>query len=158
NFEEFYSVELFDMMKEDMDYTSENAVAYGIHPAVLHYNGITTLDGYLGLYTQEYKEEFRKIIAPALEQSEEFRLYFDDWGARAYIYSGAGENTYNPLRNLDVGDTNLYIDVDAFTNLGGTYIFSRIELSNATDLGLELVKAYENREVSPYIIYVYQVK
>ncbi|MFI3214523.1 MAG: DUF6044 family protein, partial [Eubacteriales bacterium] len=39
NFEEFYSVELFDMMKEDMDYTSENAVAYGIHPAVLHYNG-----------------------------------------------------------------------------------------------------------------------
>ena len=55
---------------------------------MLEYNGIATLDGYLGFYSQQYKEDFRRIIAPALERVEQTRIYYDDWGARAYLYSG----------------------------------------------------------------------
>ena len=73
NYKEFYSVDLFQEIKEDIGYTGEWSVAYGIHPAVLEYNGIATLDGYLGFYTQQYKEDFRKIIAPALERIEASR-------------------------------------------------------------------------------------
>lgn len=156
NYSEFYSADLFDEIKADIDYhQGEWSVAYGMHPAVLQYNGISTLDGYLGLYSQEYKEKFREIIAPALEQSPEFKTYFDDWGARAYIFAGSGENTYNPVRNQNITDHRLYMNTEAFEQMGGTYIFSRIAIDNMNDLGLELAGKYEN-ESSPYVIYVYK--
>ena len=87
---------MFEEIKEEIEYDGEWSVAYGMHPAVLQYNGIATLDGYLGFYEQEYKEAFRKVIAPALESNEWSRAYFDDWGARAYVFSASGENTYVP--------------------------------------------------------------
>lgn len=157
NFREFYSEDLFSEIKGEINYSGEWCVAYGMHPAVLEYNGISTLDGYLGLYSQEYKENFRKIIAPALEQSEEFKTYFDDWGARAYLFSGAGENTYQPARNLVLNITKLYIDTDAFKKLNGKYIFSRIEISNADELNLEC-RGIFSKSTSPYTIYVYETK
>lgn len=156
NYREFYSAELFEKIKTDIGYDWEWSAAYGMHPAVLQYNGIATLDGYLGLYEQEYKEAFREVIAPALEGNESDRAYFDDWGARVYLYSGSGENTYIPYRNLDLQDTRLMIDAEAYKNLGGKYIFSRVEISNQDELGLELKGVYTD-ETSPYTIYLYEV-
>ena len=155
SFKEFYSEELFESIKEEIGYESEWAAAYGMHPAVLQYNGIATLDGYLGLYSEEYKQQFGKLIAPALEGSEEFYHTFWKSGIRAYLYSGAGENTYQPLKQLNIVDTKLYIDGDAFRKMGGNYIFSRIEISNAAELGLKLQGEYTH-ESSPYVIYVYE--
>ena len=126
-----------------------------MHPAVLQYNGIATLDGYLGLYSEEYKQQFGKLIAPALEGSEEFRTTFWDSGIRAYLYSGAGENTYQPLKQLAISDTNLYMDGDVFRQMNGKYIFSRIAISNMEELGLKLKGEYRH-ESSPYVIYVYE--
>lgn len=80
NFGEFYSAELFEEAKKDIGYEGQWAAAYGFYPAVLEYNGIATLDGYLGFYSQSYKEAFRRIIAPALDRVEESREYFDSWG------------------------------------------------------------------------------
>ena len=143
------------MIKDDLEYEDEWAAAYGMHPAVLQYNGIATLDGYLGLYSEEYKQQFGKLIAPALEASEEFRTVFWDSGIRAYLYSGAGENTYQPLKQLEVSDTNLYIDGDIFRQMDGKYIFSRIAISNMEELGLKLRGEYTH-ESSPYAIYIYE--
>ena len=157
SFREFYSEELFEMIKEDLGYEKEWAAAYGMHPAVLQYNGIATLDGYLGLYSEEYKQQFGKLIAPALESSEEFRTVFWDSGIRAYLYSGAGENTYQPLKKLNISDKKLYINGEMFHSMGGSYLFSRIEISNAGELGLELRGEYTH-ESSPYVIYVYENK
>lgn len=156
NYREFYSEDLFDVIKSDMNYQGEWAVAYGMHPAVLEYNGIATLDGYLGMYSVEYKENFRKVIAPALEKKGELQKYFDDWGARAYIYSGSDENTYQPVRNLTLQDESLQIDTKAFKALGGKYIFSRVKITNQEELKLSLVGSYMD-ETSPYTIYVYAV-
>lgn len=152
---EFYSAELFDEIKEDIRYDGEWAAAYGLHPAVLEYNGIATLDGYLGFYSQQYKEDFRKIIAPALERVEASRIYYDDWGARAYLYSGTDVSVVSATKSFCVTDSDIYIDAQAFEELGGRYIFSRIELTNAQEAGLQLVNSYE-REESPYIIYLYE--
>ncbi len=157
SYREFYSEELFDLIKEEIDYQGEWSVAYGMNPAILQYNDIATLDGYLGLYSQEYKEAFRKVIEPALENAEGNRIYFDDWGARAYVFSGSDENTYAPYRELNVTDTKFYIDTDAYQEIGGHYIFSRIEISNQKELGFTLKGAYTH-ESSPYTIYVYEVK
>lgn len=155
SYKEFYSTELFEKAKEDIGYNGQWAAAYGFYPAILEYNGIATIDGYLGFYSQEYKEEFRKMIAPALDRVEESRQYFDDWGARAYLYSGTDLSIINSSREYEVTDHDLYIDLDQFKRLGGRYLFSRIELSNAEEVGLTLLGVYTDEE-SPYTLYVYQ--
>lgn len=155
SFKEFYSEELFEKIKEEIDYQGEWSAAYGMHPAVLQYNGIATLDGYLGLYSEEYKKQFRQLIEPALEQSEEFRKTFDESGIRAYLYSGAGENTYVPTKQLLVKDSRLSINGEVFRQMGGVYIFSRIKIENEKELGMKLIKEFQDSS-SPYIIYVYQ--
>ena len=71
-------------------------------------------------------EEFRKVIAPALERVPESKEYYDTWGARAYLYSGTDLSIVNGSRTYSVTDQDIYIDIDAFKALGGRYIFSRI--------------------------------
>ena len=155
NYGEYYSKDLFEYIKEEIDYSGEWSAAYGLNPAILQYNGIATVDGYLGMYSQEYKDAFRKVIEPALKTAEGNRVYFDDWGARAYLFSGADENTYAPYRDLGLTDYSLQIDTDAYKEIGGQYIFSRIEISNREELGLVLKGVYSH-DSSPYTIYLYE--
>ena len=151
---EFFSKDLFEDIKKAIDYKGEYSVAYGFHPAVLSYNGISTLDGCLSYYYQSYKDSFRKVIAPSLAESPEAQSYYDDWGARAYIFSGSDFGIWNPVRTLDVSDKRLLIDTDAFSELNGKYIFSRVEISNSADLGLKLIGKYTDTN-SPYTIWLY---
>ncbi len=132
------------------------AVAYGLHPAVLEYNGIATLDGYLGFYAQSYKEAFREVIAPALEARPATRIYYDEWGARCYLYSGHEDTNVQAVRNYQPQSQELTADTAALRNLGCIYIFSRICLSNAAEKNLTLRGTY-SEETSPYTIYVYEV-
>ncbi|MBD5470198.1 MAG: hypothetical protein HDR19_03545 [Lachnospiraceae bacterium] len=156
SYREYFSTELFDEIKEDINYGGEKSVAYGLDPGVLAYNGIYTLDGVLSYYPLSYKETFRRLIAPAIDRpgNEAAKSYFDDWGARAYLVSGSGESVSQPLRNYEISDKNLYIDVAAFRELGGTYIFSRIAPDNAEELGLHPVETYVRKDL-PYTIYLY---
>lgn len=156
NYREYYSAELFEQIKEEINYDGEWSAAYGMNPAILQYNGIATLDGYLGMYSQEYKDAFRKVIAPALETAEGNRVYFDAWGARAYLFSGSDENTYAPYRDLHLTDTTLAINPDAYREIGGQYIFSTINISNSDELGFTLKGTYTHQS-SPYTIYLYEL-
>ena len=156
-YEQFYAEALLGEIKEDIGYQGEWAAAYGFHPAVLEYNGIATLDGYLGFYPQQYKEDFRKIIAPALNRVEATRIYYDDWGARAYLYSGTDLSIVSATKTVYATDDNIYIDPEAFRALGGKYIFSRIRLANADEVGLELIGEYEAADAS-VTLWVYVCK
>lgn len=154
SYEQFYAEDLFTKIKADTGYQGEWAAAYGFHPAVLEYNGIATLDGYLGFYSQDYKEAFREVIAPALERVEATRIYYDDWGARAYLYSGTDLSIVSATKTVYATDDHIYIDGEAFKNLDGEYLFSRIKLSNAEEVGLSLVGEYIAKDES-MTIYVY---
>lgn len=156
DYEQFYAQALFEKIKEDIGYQGEWSAAYGFHPAVLEYNGIATLDGYLGFYAQQYKEDFRKIIAPALERVEPTRIYYDDWGARAYLYSGTDLSIVNATKTVYATDYDIYIDTDAFRELGGVYIFSRLELTNAGEAGLKMLQSYTAEDGS-CTFYVYSI-
>lgn len=156
DYEQFYAQALFEKIKEDIGYQGEWSAAYGFHPAVLEYNGIATLDGYLGFYAQQYKEDFRKIIAPALERVEPTRIYYDDWGARAYLYSGTDLSIVNATKTVYATDYDIYIDTDAFQELGGVYIFSRLELTNAGETGLKMLQSYTAEDGS-CTFYVYSI-
>lgn len=157
NYGEFYSEDLFTSIKEEIGYNGEYCAAYGFQPGVLTYNGFSTLDGYLGFYSEEYKQNFRKIIAPALDKSPYFAGYFDNWGARAYIFPGFDNNSYLPSRNLTLPDSNLYIDTEAFKALNGVYLFSRFEISNAEALSLDCIGCFTD-DASPYTMYVYKAE
>lgn len=151
---EFYSERLFDKIKEDIDYNGEWSVAFGMHPAVIEYNGIATLDGYVSMYPVEYKQQFRMLIAPELERDEVNANYFDSWGGRAYILSD--EVAFDMGRKTEPDEARLYIDSEVFREMGGTYVFSRVSVINASELGLEETGVYTD-ESSPYRIYVYRV-
>lgn len=155
SYRELFSEELFSSIKKSIGYQGEYAVAYGFHPAVLSYNGISTLDACLSHYYLSYKEKFREIIAPALEKSEAARVYYDEWGGRAYIFSGTDESIWSPVKTMQVTDYELSINTDAFRQMNGTYIFSRIPISNAVSLGLSLCGEFSAAS-SPYTIWVYR--
>ena len=156
NYREFYSAAFFERIKEDMGYAGEWSAAYGMHPAVLQYNGIATVDGYLGMYSVEYREQWGRVIAPAMASSPWLKAYFEGWGARAYLYSGSDENTYAPLRVMALQDERLSADAAALKELDCRYIFSRVRFSNETEAGLSLKEVYED-EQGPYVIYVYEI-
>ncbi len=158
NWEEFYSTDLFEQAKADIGYQDgEWAVAYGMYPAVLEYNGISTLDGYLGYYSQDYKDTFRKVIAPALDRMESARINYDDWGARCYLYYGtdvAVDMSTKSLRGLT--DTDLYVDLEALRAMNCKYLFSRIKVTGPNVP--ELIASYEDWEGQEYPLYVYRVQ
>ena len=132
-------------------------VAYGLHPGVLIYNGIPTLDGYLGMYPQEYKDIWCEIEEPAFAGSPSLKEYYTTWGARVCIYSGSDENTYAPLRKLELNDRSLKVNYEPLKALGLKYIISRVEFDNSYEYPLSPVGEYTD-ESSPYTIYVYEAK
>ena len=85
---------------------------------------------------------------------EPSRIYYDDWGARAYLYSGTEASVVSPMKSFSAADKELYINSEAFAQMGGEYIFSRFALSNAEALGMELAGVY-GTDGKPYAVYVY---
>ena len=76
-YKEFYSEDLFERIKQDTGYRGEWSAAYGMHPAILEYSNISTLDGYYTVYKKEYKEKFRNLIKPDLDIDEKNADYYD---------------------------------------------------------------------------------
>lgn len=150
-YREFYSEKLFDTIKDEIGYAGEASIAYGMHPAVLNYNTITTLDGYSSVYPQSYKQQFKELMEPEFALNEKERDSFDRSGSRAYV-NGV---SYAPVADLDVSEADIHIDSDKFSQLGGKYIFSRVKISNADEMSFRLLGAWSGND-SPYTIYVYE--
>lgn len=157
SYNEFYGGALIGEIKADINYTPDKgACAYGFHPAMLSYNGITTIDGYCGYYSQDYKERFRAAIAPTLDANENWRTYYDEWGCRAYLFSASGENIYDFGANTAAVPQDILIDEPALKGLGCDYIFSRVEITNADEMPLHLINVYQDGEM-PYSVYLYEL-
>ena len=155
---EFYGSSLIEKIKEDISYTPDKgACAYGFHPAMLSYNGITTIDGYCGYYGQDYKERFRTVIAPTLEANPNWQTYYDEWGCRAYLFPASGENIYDFGANASAVPQPILIDEPALKDLGCDYIFSRVEITNADEMHLGLINVYQDNK-SPYSVYLYALE
>lgn len=149
---------LIEAIKTDIGYTPDKgACAYGFHPAMLSYHGITTIDGYCGYYSQNYKEEFRTAIAPALDVNGNWKTYYDDWGCRAYLFSASGQNTYDFGASSEAQPQEILIDATALKGLGCDYIFSRMKITNADEMQLSLINLY-NDDKMPYSVYLYALE
>jgi len=152
--DDFYSCELFESAKKDIDYNDEWSVSYGFEPGILQYNGIHTLDGYYSNYPTDYKIKWEKMIEPVLEKNvDALNYWYDSNGQRAYIYSDKWKlcPDYN-LGYKKLGDVDMLINPDILKELGCKYVFSRVPVGNYKQLGLKNIKSYHD---NVYDLYVY---
>ncbi|WP_010262462.1 DUF6044 family protein [Treponema primitia] len=155
SYNEFFSPYLFNRIKEDIAYTDEKVVAYGYHTGVLVYNGFNCIDGYVAAYPLNYFIKFSLLIKPELEQNKKINDYFMKAPRRLYLYGS--ELSFEITRKKDSPPAELHIDMDIFKNVfDGKYILSRAEISNAGELGLNLLNIYYD-DKSIYTIYLYGV-
>lgn len=153
---EYYSENLFDKVEEEMGYDGSWAIAYGFEPAVLQYNGISTLDGYFSNYSLEYHDMFQRLIQPELDIDEHHAEYWNSSsGMRAYVWSPNWD--FLLPKETDIEKSELYIDSEVFKEMGGRYVFSRVEITNSSDCNLKFIGMWDDQENSPYKVYVYEI-
>lgn len=155
---EYYAEDLFEEIKREIDYDGEWSVAYGLEPAVLQYNTIKTLDGYYSNYSTDYKERWEQMIMPVLQANDDAMEYWrSSNGQRAYVYS---EEWIFPDLQYDyagMGEVDMLINPDILRELGGKYVFSRVKIKNADDLGFEYINTWSD-DRGIYDISVYRIQ
>ena len=161
---DYYAIGVYEQVEEFMsNYTGMEQSAYrvvslGIDPAAALYHGFYCLDGYSNNYSLAYKHDFRKVIEPALQESDYLRAYYDEWGNRCYLFGSECPGYYTIEKN-GFYFSHLELNTDALRELGGNYLFSAAYIANAQELGLVLLneEAFETQD-SYYRIFVYEVQ
>lgn len=140
-----------------------SVASLGLYPSVALYHGYTCADGYSNNYDLEYKHRFRRIMAAELEENEEARRYFDEWGNRLYL-AGAPYGINGMVAKGQSGYVGLDYDLEAMRSLNIRYLLAAapVELSAAslerTSLRLELVEGSPfTDDTAYYEIWVYRL-
>jgi len=175
-YDQFFSKPLFakvrDAIKDadGLQQDSYRVVSLGMPANVPLYSGFYTLDGYLNNYPVDYKDRFRAVIAPDLDQGgmvpAMMRGKFDWNGNFLYIFTKElawyqlGERfmtrgqlqfnlrTYRPI--------HMASDLSGFYQYGARYLLSAVEIDDAWKNGLTLMTVISD-DNSPYIIRLYRI-
>lgn len=158
-FKQFYAQQEF---KDIASYIGKPKSSYrvasiGIHSAIAQYNGFYTLDTYNNFYPLSYKHAFRKIIAKELDKNRTIKNYFDNWGGRCYLFTAELGRNYDFRTGSPVKIHHLQLNMAAFKNMGGNYIFSSVPILNAKQDGLRFLNSFRN-SASAWTIYLYKVE
>ncbi len=161
---DYYAIGVYEQVEEflagytGLEQSDYRVVSLGIDPAAALYHGFYCLDGYSNNYSLAYKHDFRKVIEPALQESDYLRAYYDEWGNRCYLFGSECPGYYTIEKN-GFYFSHLELNTDALRELGGNYLFSAAYIANARELGLVLLneEAFETPD-SYYRIFVYEVQ
>lgn len=164
SYSDYYALGVLDQVRDFLEeYTGKGPADYrvvslGIDPAAALYHGFYCLDGYSNNYSLEYKHRFRRVIAPALSESEYLRAYYDEWGNRCYLF-GTESPGYYTIEKGGFYFQHLECDTQALREMGGNYLFSAAYIANSEELGLTLLreKPFETEE-SYYRIFLYEIQ
>ncbi len=157
---EFYSTKLFDEIDGFIGLPKESykVVSIGLHPAIAQYNRFYTVDSYQSNYPLDYKHRFRVVIEKELDKSPlHLKRYFDGWGSRCYVFVAELPLPYYYTKDLNAVVKNLELNTVALKELGGEFVFSSVEILNAEQTGLKLLKVFERND-SPWKIWLYKVE
>lgn len=163
--ESIYMDDVFEQIDRAIGEDKEDysVVSLGIYPSVALYHGYTCADGYSNNYDLGYKHLFRQIMAVELEENEEARRYFDEWGNRLYL-TGAPYGINGMVAKGQAGYTDLDYDLDAMRSLNIRYLLAAapVELSAAsleqTSLRLEPVEGSPfTDDAAYYEVWVYRI-
>lgn len=150
-------IEAYIKEKTGHEKAEYRVASLGMSPAPALYHGFYCLDGYSNNYSLSYKHTFRRIIAKELARDEGIRRYFDEWGNRCYIMSA--ESGTAPMISKYQASVyeDLQLDTQAFSELGGKYLFSAMEIKNCKDVGFVLEDVFETPS-SYYKVYLYRLE
>ena len=156
-YKEFFSEELFKNVKEFIGKNQETykVASIGIHPSIALYNGFYTVDGYVSLYDEKYKHQFRQIISKELDKKVAMKNYFDNWGSRVYIFTAEADGG-GPKKKNKTYPINVHLNTSVLYNMGGRYIFSSYQIKNNKENNLELLNIF-NHTQSAWKIYLYEI-
>lgn len=158
--DQVFAEDIFDEIQSDLntreeaDQSGYRVGSVGIHPLIAMHNGFYTIDGYSVNYPLEYKHRFSEIIEQEIELDQDLYDYFWRWGSRCYLFSHELGRNYLLSKNSGKHIEDSRIDVEAFKDIGGDYLFSAVPIDNASEIGLELVGEYTDDE-SFYDVWVY---
>ncbi len=159
-YNEFFSPALFQEIKDyiAVPQSDYRVVSIGMHPQISLYNGFYALDAYHDNYPLQYKYSFRRIIEKELEKSPaHLKRYFDTWGSRCYVWVADLNGGYFYTKDKGAKVDNLELNTEALKEMGGEYILSAVEITNAAENDLQLLRTFENSE-SPWKIWLYGVQ
>lgn len=152
----FYDHELFEQVASYIgrEQSTYRVGCIGMVPAIASVNGFYTVDGYSTNYPLSYKNIFRQVIEKELEKSELLKHYYDDWGNRCYLFSAELGTDYDIRKEEAVVIQQLELNMQKLKELGCEYLFSTVEIQNASSLKLNLLADFEGVEIR---LYVYQL-
>jgi hypothetical protein len=155
---EFFAESLFQNIDREYPHIRRDGkvACIGFYPAIPEYNGFSTVDGYHNNYPLEYKHRFRKVIEGELAVSSKYQPYFDDWGNRCYLFSHELNDDFSTLDGSSLLK-DVRFNFQAVHELGGTHVFSSLEIVDADSHGLRLLQRFHNSE-SPLTLFVYEIK
>ncbi|HAC1236815.1 TPA_asm: hypothetical protein GI556_11760, partial [Listeria monocytogenes] len=81
--------------------------------------------------------------------------YYDNWGNRCYIFSAELGKNYDFGKDSKKHIKQLDFNTEAFKKVGGEYVLSAVPIDNASEVGLQFEKAFDNKE-SYWKIYLYK--
>jgi hypothetical protein len=162
NFQNYMAKNQFDEIKKYIGQPVDSyyVASLGISPSIAEYNGMYTLDALLSIYDINYKRDFRRIFAGEIAKSQDIQQYYDGWGNRCYIFSselGIKNAAYNCSKFDNRSISHFDFNKAAFSDMGGKYLISGVEIKNAEDVGLHLEKEFKDK-TSWWDIYLYSVK
>lgn len=162
-FRQFFAEELFDEVRADMDARDPDAlaVAVGMHPSVLQYNEIHTLDGYLSVAPLSRKHLWIEILKNELTKSDQLADYVHATG-RLYLYSSelteqSGSVSPQVYKWKEFAIHDLDVSTEVLARHGVRFIVSALPIGNANDLQLELVESY-TADNSAWDIWLYSIE
>ena len=157
-YRQFFAEDLFAQIDADIGLSQESyrIINIGLHPAIAQYNGFYTLDGYSNNYPLEYKYRFRNIISYELAKDEELRTYYDEWGSRCYVLVDELDKNFYCTKEANIVINNLQLNTTALYDMGCSYVFSAVNISNYLANSLDLSGVYEHED-SAWRIYLYEV-
>ena len=158
SFKDFFSVEMFDDIKNKIaiDTEKDRIGCIGFFPSVANYNGFKTIGAYSSFYPLDFKHKFRKTIANELSQNEKIKKYYDNWGLRVYLYDNEIGKKFADQEWIKNNIQSIKCDLDLteLSKFGVKYLFSTTKIRNFKEKDLKLL--YISDKKYYYRMYVYK--
>ncbi len=159
SFQQYYAPNIFKQIKEDINYSKQKykIVSYGLESAVLQYNGIYTIGGYITNYPLSYKYDFRKVIQPYFDlnttESNYGKHLYNSFGSKVYIMGTLTTLKYYK-KNRVINSINF--DINALCDLDTKFLISSYKFITPNINRLNLIKQYKGKSNS-WDIYLYKI-
>jgi hypothetical protein len=157
SFKRYYDEESFDKIKKEYsEIKSSLVMCYGIHPGVVSYNGLNTIDFYQNIYLLDYNFKFRQFLNE--HSNSDFYNQLIYWGNRLYFIDNfLYENWLFKDRVIVSGLKTIepYFGWSALKLYGVSYVISSVEFSNL--INLTQIGSYSSGEGAIKEYYIYRI-